>query len=250
MLLLACPRNGEPRPITDPPPITLGWKWVPGDSIQMELSSQATTRPDRDEQTVTRVEVWEYLVRDVDHDGVATLEGRMTGLGAEVLRDDERMNDRDTRRAREHEMADAQPITLRIAMDGRLVSLEGRDWAEGLPRRLLAQQLSVEPIEQGATWPDPVVARPYADLVPVDLELTVEGYQTFEGLYEIDGTVLAHLSTRGAVRPDEAGAPEIWINGESWWDPARGRMTSRELRVVLANDEGPGELTLRAREIR
>ena len=100
--------------------------------------------------------------------------------------------------------------------------LEGRDWAEGLPHRLLAQQLSVEPIEQGATWPDPVVARPYADLVPMDLELTVEGYQTFEGLYEIDGAVLAQLSTRGAVRPDEAGAPEIWINGESWWDPARG----------------------------
>ena len=86
--------------------------------------------------------------------------------------------------------------------------------------------------------------------VLLDELLTVEGYQTFEGLYEVDGDVLAQLSTRGAVRPDEAGAPEIWINGESWWDPARGRMTSRELRVVLANAEGPGELTLRAREIR
>lgn len=245
MLLLACPRNGEPRPVTDPPPVTLGWKWVPGDTIQMELSSQATT-----DQTVTRVEVWEYLVRDVDHHGVATLEGRLTALGAEVVRDEQRLNDRDTRRAREHEMADTQPIELRIAMDGRLVSLQGRPWAQSLPHRLLAQKLSEDAIEPGATWPDPVVARPYADLVPVDLELTVEGYQTFEGLYQVDGDVLAQISTRGAVRPHEPGAPEIWINGESWWDPARGRMTSRELRVVLANADGPGELTLRAREIR
>jgi hypothetical protein len=245
-LLLACPRTSEPRPVTDPPPITLGWKWVPGDTLQMELSSQATS----EDQTVTRVEVWEYLMREVDHHGVATLEGQLMGLGAEVLRDGDRLTDRETRAARDYETGLVGPVELRIAMDGRLVSIEGVGWSEGLPHRLLAQQLSTEPVELGARWPDPVVARPYADLIPVDLELTVEGYETLEGLYQVGGEVLALVETRGAVKPHEPGAPEIWLNGESWWDPARGRMTSRELRVVLANADGPGELTLRAREIR
>ncbi len=230
----------------EPPPVTLGWKWVPGESLQVELRTRATHK----ERTVTRVEVWDYLVRDVDVHGVATLEGKLTGLGAEVLDGEEQLTDRETRRAREHEMSLAGPVVLRIAMDGRLAGIEGADWSASLPHRLLAQQLSHDPVVPGDSWPDPAVARPYADLVPVDLELTVEGFQSLEGLYDVDGTLLARLETRGAVRPDDPGAPEIWINGESWWDPARGRMTSRELRVVLANTDGPGELTLSVREMR
>ncbi len=186
LLLLACFRTTEPKPVTEPPPVTLGWKWVPGDSLNVELSSQASIEG----QTVTRLESWEYLVREVDHEGVATLEGRLTGLGAQVTRKGETLTERETRLAREAEMERAEPVKLRIAMDGRLADLKGANWSDSLAHRLLALQLSQEPIEPGDMWPDPVVARPYADLMPVELELTVEGYHTLDGLYELDGTVL------------------------------------------------------------
>ena len=232
--------------MVEPPPVTLGWKWVPGESLQIEHKARAT----QGQRTVTRVEVWDYLVRDVDPEGVATLEGKLTGLGAQVLEGDDQLTDRETRRAREYELGLVRPVVLRIAMDGRLAGIEGADWGGALTHRLLAEQLSRTPVVPGDSWPDPAVARPYADPVPVDLELTVEGFHTLEGLYDVDGTLLARVETRGAVRPDDPGAPQIWLNGESWWDPARGRMTSRELRVVLANDDGPGELTLSVRELR
>ena len=58
--------------------------------------------------------------------------------------------------------------------------------------------------------------------------------------------VRAKLATRGAVKPTDATAPQIWLVGEAWWDLQAGRLIERRLKAELANVRGePGSLELR-----
>lgn len=224
----------------EPEPVLLGLRFVPGDVHRYALSSGMAAGVEER----LRIEHWDYLVRDVSSDGVATLEGRLVALGAEVLRDGVAL-EAGLDEARAAEKARLGLVTLEIARDGRLVSIEGLAWADALPHRLLALQLAGTEVLAGDSWPDPVLARPYATLMPVALDVTVEGYETFEGLYQVDEQILARLSTRGAVKSPEMGAPEVWLSGETWWNPVDGVIESRTLSASLGNVRGePGELSL------
>lgn len=210
----------------------LGWRLVPGELLRFSLESGYAPA----DAELERVEHWEYLVRDVDDRGVASLEGRLSGMGLRVERPEAPLSDALLTEATELEKAraGARPIRLNIAMDGRLVSIDGPDWADALPHRLIALQLSDDPVLPGDRWPDPAVARPYADLVPVELEVRVEGYQAFEGLFSREGQAQALIRTEGAVEVEDG--PALRIAGESWWEPQSGRL--RERTLVVTPDDG------------
>ena len=76
-------RSGEELRVPDE--AALGWRLVPG----QEISYAHTARLIRGGDEFSRTEHWSYLVREVNDDGVALLEGRATGLGVLVKRDDE-----------------------------------------------------------------------------------------------------------------------------------------------------------------
>ena len=251
MLTLGCFFDRAPQvsavPI-DSGPVTLGWRLVPGQRLTYQLTTETRTGPD----TVLRVENWDYLVTEVRDDGVAVLEGELVALGAELSRDGTpQYRGLDPARQVEQDRLGEQAVRLELAMDGRLVALDGLDWADALPHRLLALRLQEGEIEGGDRWPDPVLARPYASLMPVGLELTVEGYQMYDAMYQDGDQVLAHVTTRGAVRPDAMGAPEVHISGDAWWDTMDGVVERRDLTVTLANVQGePGDLSLRVERVR
>lgn len=238
----------EPQALAEQGPVTLGWRLVPGQILRYELTTETRTGPD----TVLRVEHWDYLVTQVDDDGVASLKGSLVALGAELARDGTpQYQGLDPARDDERERLGQATVELELAMDGRLVALHGLDWADALPHRLLALRLQEGETLPDARWPDPVLARPYAALMPVGLELTVEGYETFDGIYQDGDQVLAHITTRGAVKPDTMGAPEVWISGDAWWDTMDGAIERRSLVVSLANVQGePGDLALSVARVR
>ncbi|MCB9760026.1 MAG: hypothetical protein H6739_09355 [Alphaproteobacteria bacterium] len=250
LLLLACVApTALPEPLPSPGPVVLGWRWVPGDTLRFAME----TRFIDGGSTVTRVEHWDYLVREVDDEGIATLEGRLTGIGAQLEREGVVAEGEDFEAARQAEKARLSEVTLSmsIAMDGRLVSLDGLDWADALPHRLLALQLPQDPVEPGARWPDPVVARPYADLVPVELDVVVEGHEMYEGLYDRSGAVHAHLRTEAAVWPSDPQAPGVNLQGEVWWDLHAGQLRERRLEATLTKvpTGEAGALVIEARRI-
>jgi hypothetical protein len=239
--LLGCfDRQGaEPQPLPQAEPVVLGWRLVPGEHLAYSLTSTWTS----DGQVHSRLEHWDYAVSSLDQDR-SLLRGRLQALGAEVLLEGE-PSTLGLDEAREAEKARlATPVELTLAMDGRLVELRGAGWADALPHRLLALQLDHGAVEPGTRWPDPVVARPYAELLPPQVDVVVEGYETFEGLFEIDGRIYARIATRGAVRPVEPSVPGVWISGEAWWDVQAGQLDRRELRVTLDDEGEPGVLEL------
>jgi len=242
-LLLSCALRGlEGTRLAPEDPVLLGWRLVPG----QELDYAFTTTHTVDEEAVVREEHWSYLVRDVDIDGVAYLEGRLTAFGVEgVAEAAEAVAQEEARLA-------AEPVGLSLAMDGRLVELHGQGWGDQLVHRLLAVKLSADAVTPGATWEDPAVARPVVDLLPLGLEIALEATQTFEGIYARGGRVQALLRTRAAVSADRADLPGVWVHGDAWWDLEAGTLASRTLELSLLGHEGgdPGVLTLEARALR
>lgn len=245
LLFFGCLRPaGAPRPMPLHKPMIFGWRLVPGETLRFAHSSTF----DMGDEQRQREEHWEYLVRSVDEDGVALLEGHLTGLGAQLERSGEALPPPtlDAARLEETERLKAATVTLELAMDGRLVSLEGLPWSDSLTHRLLALRLPPDAVEPGDLWPDPVLARPYADLVPMDLDLTVEGEQRFDGFFARDSKPQAHILGVGAVRVDQG--PTLRLQGESWWDPHSGRLQERSLTVVLEEEqERTGSLQLGVR---
>ena len=65
-------RNKGPRALPIAEPMVLGWRLVPGDQLVYDHSVIWQANP---KESSRRVERWTYLVRDVDPQGIATLEG-------------------------------------------------------------------------------------------------------------------------------------------------------------------------------
>lgn len=242
LLVLGCIKPLRGGNVAEEGPILLGWRLVPGETLSYAHTTRWEAEPG---DALTRVEHWSYLVRDVDPQGIATLEGRLTGLGLERTEGGTREAEATLTPGteQEKERLGAATVTLTMAQDGRLVDLTGVGWADGLTHRLLALQLSPEPVERGARWPDPVLARPYADLVPVDVEVRVEGYETYDGFNAVGQ---AKVISTGRVAPVDGG-PEIWLAGDARWDPQTGRLEQRELsaHMEMLKVQDPGVLTLR-----
>ena len=228
--------------------MTLGWRLVPGQAMHYAF----TTTHRRPGEERGRREHWSYLVRDLDDEGVLYLEGRLTGFGAGIVEgppvDEAALR---AAEAAERERLSAQVLGLELSMDGRLRVHRG-DWGDTLPHRLLGLRLPVEPVAPGDEWSDPAAARPFADLLPVGVDLEVAATNRLEGIYDVDGRPAARISTRGAVRPTRRDLDSgIWVQGESWWDLQSGWLIERTLtlRMLDMPADGPGELALRAERV-
>lgn len=222
----------------------LGWRLVPGQQLRYRL----TTAWEATDQQRTRVEEWTYEVSAVDGRGDATLEGRLTAFGVALDAQGAALQEDRYHRAREAERdrRSAEPVTLTLSMDGRLVELSAGAWSDALPHRLLGLRLPEEAVDPGDDWPDPTLARPFADLWPPSVDLEVDGRHGLEGLYRLDGAPMAKVTSHGAAGPGDGDLPPISLGGESWWDLRQGRLHSRVLDVNWETTEaqGPGDLRL------
>lgn len=244
--LLSCGlRQRGPKPLPISEPMVLGWRLVPGDQLVYDHS---VTWSASEAESTRRVERWTYLVREVDAQGVATLEGSLTALGVEHIADGEVSPEPLLALAlsQEKERLSQDAVVLELAMDGRLVSLSGMSWSDSLSHRLLGLQLSGEGVSALSSWPDPVLARPYADLLPMSLDVEVSGSQQLVGLFDDDGELRVSLLSEGLVRTTDGAGPQVLLSGSGWWDPLAGRLVSRELLVSVAKLDGtdPGTLKI------
>jgi hypothetical protein len=237
-------RNKTPRSLPITEPMVLGWRLVPGDQLVYDHSVIWQASP---QESTRRVERWTYLVRDVDPQGIATLEGSLTALGVERILDGQVTPEPLLTLAlsEEKERLSQDSARILLAMDGRLVEVTGVSWSDSLSHRLLGLQLSGEGIMEQSSWPDPVLARPYADLLPMSLDVEVSGAHTVAGLYDDQGGLRLSLLSEGLVRSTNGG-PQVELEGQSWWDPQTGRLVSRELmaRVENLSTTDPGTLTI------
>jgi len=239
--LLACTGSGglESLPGTD---TVLGWRLVPGQQLRYRL----TTTWEAEDQNRARVEDWTYTVTGVDGRGVAELVGRLTAFGVALDQGGEALTEDRYARAREAERdrRGAEPVGLVLSMDGRLVDVAAGEWSDALPHHVLGLRLPESAVAPGASWPDPTLARPFADLWPPTVDLEVDGHHTLEGLYREAGVPLAKLVSQGAAGPGAGDLPPIRLEGEAWWDLRVGRLASRSLAVTWETGDGAGPGTL------
>ena len=235
LVLSACIRAPTLTALS-PEPVVLGWKLVPG----QELTYTLTTHWLRGEEGLHRVEQWTYLVREVDPDGVAQLEGRLTGLGAtQTTSDGPPIAMSDDEFASERSRLAQSPITLRLAMDGRLGSLPQGDWADTLPHRLLGLQFPEHPIQPGDRWPNPALARPFSNFLPAETVREMGATVQFVGLFQGEA-LLAQFRSKGQITAETALAPlTLALDGESWWEPETGQLRERWIRGELRQGEDP-----------
>jgi hypothetical protein len=196
----------------------------------MELVYRSVVRRASAGVDISRAEEWSYLVRDLDADGVATLEGRLTGFGtgAEVEGTsvpDERM---ESGRATERERM-AAPITLRLGMDGRLVACSAATFSDSLVHCMLGLRIPPIRVLPHDEWAIPGLAQPFADLLPPDLELDVECTARLMELHHRDEALAAEIETTGALRA--RGGPAVHLSGMASWDAERGVLAHRELQA-------------------
>jgi len=205
-------------------PITLGWRWVPGE----RLSVRSVTRRESAGRIASRAEEWSWLVREVDLDGVATLEGRLTGFGGGVSDDGVPRSDDELATALAVERARAdRVVTLRMGLDGGLVHLDAMAFDEALPHRVFALRVPSVPVAPHDEWPLPGLMRPFQGLVPGDVDATTHGVGRLVELSAEDGRVVATIETTGSTRA--AAGPAVHVSGTARWDTGRGGVLAREV---------------------
>ncbi|MBW2255072.1 MAG: hypothetical protein JRI25_10800 [Deltaproteobacteria bacterium] len=180
----------------------------------------------------SRAEEWSYLVRDLDIDGVATLEGRLTGFGAGASMDgtpvpEEHMG---AWQADEQERL-ASPVTLRLGLDGHLVACSVTTFSDSLPHRMLGLRIPPVRILPHDEWPIPGLANPFADLLPPEMEVDVACTARLVELHHHDARIAAEIETTGALRV--RGGPAVHLSGMASWDAERGVLAHRELQARL-----------------
>ncbi len=236
LLVLAC---HQPPLAVPSEQVVLGWRLAPG----MELAYDLRTTHTVDRDTVVREEVWHYLVRRVDDQGVFTLEGHLEVLDADILRDGIPMDDAALSTVLDEERTRVQlhPIVLSLSIDGRMDRLEAGSWPDALPHRLLALRLPPEPVEPGSRWIDTETARCFTHVAPPSPELSIAGDQRLvsmgwqrmgrQHLIERGRYLAAEIDTQAIVRPEDARFPALDIQGTAQWDLDAGRLASRSIHV-------------------
>jgi len=184
--------------------------------------------------TTRRVEEWTYQVRALADDGVASLDGRLTGLGGGVEVDGEEVP------LAVGDQSSEESVGLRLSMDGRLVWCGRRAFDRALPHRGLALRLPSLAVLPFDEWPDPGLARPFASLLPLDLDVEVEGSSRLVALARHGATTLATVDSRGMV--SVRGGPRVSLSGTASWDAERGVLVRRQLTArYLSSRPGPGQ---------
>ena len=224
--------------------VLLGWRFVPGDTYTYRTVFSRTIG----ETTYARIEEWSYVVRGLDRDGIATLAGRLTGFGAEVLVDDESLPESVIQAplASERDRA-AIGVTLRITMDGRLISCSENDFARALPHRLLALRVPVFPVLPTDEWPDPGLANSFAGLLPFNIETELDGSAQLMRVLSKRSMLKAAIESRGSIRV--GGNPAVVLGGTATWNASAGALVRRQvdawfLPSTLDSNDNPGLLQL------
>lgn len=224
--------------------VTLGWRWVPGE----RLVFRCVTRREAHGRVSSRAEEWAWLVRDVDRDGVATLEGRLGGFGGGVMVDGTPLPDDTLATAMAVERARAdRVVTLRIGLEGRLVHIDAMPFADALAHRLLALRVPVVPVAPHDEWPLPGLLRPFRALLPADAEVSSHAVGRLVELSAVDTRVVATIETTGSLRT--TAGPAVHVTGTARWDAGRGGVLHREISArftpsVPDPDANPGALSV------
>lgn len=256
-LAAACTRRAPPRIGHSTEPVRLGWRWVAGQELTYRVRIERTV----DGRVERLAQRWTYLVRAVDPDGIATLEGRLIGVGGTIEGVDPTASRGAIDRALEPQRA-GRTALLRLGTDGRLHPLPAAGCDRlGIPQpacfdaqivhRLLALKLPQRPLSVHESWSDPAHLAPFDALLPpgVDREHTATSR-----VLEIDldplGPPSVVLGTVALVRPSQgrrSSGPVLRIEGVAHWDPERGRLRERTALATLAGSSGPdapGRLSL------
>ncbi len=247
-LLAAC--HVEPRDLPEAE-IALGWRLAPG----MELRYRLETRHSIALESSVRDETWHFLVRDVDDQGVFTLEGRLEALEVAFQHGDQALGDELLQEAlqSERERLRCKGASFTLSMDGRMDRLDAGSWADALPHRLLALKLPEQPLTLGESWTDAETARPYATLLPSDIAVRVTGTHRLEeltwrrhlwrrgSLFSAPSHLDAILRTEAMVLPEDARYPALDIRGDTSWNLDLGQMESRSVVVTERSGEGAGQ---------
>lgn len=213
--------------------VRLGWRWIPGTSFTYD---SVVTRV-VGEVSFARGESWTYTAQDLDASGVMSLRGDLVGFGATVTQNGEAISETRLRAAREAARDAATPqVDVRLRLNGRLVSCSLDDFDNGLPHRLLAMQLPTDPVVMGAAWDDPGLPLAFAQLLPVEMPVSVVSRTTFSRFTAVDRSWQARLEHKATVHTTDGG-PVLEITGYSLWDAEPGALASRRLEVRLVPDE-------------
>ena len=217
-------------------PITLGWRWVPG----LELSYRTVMARQTHDVVVRRVEEWTYLVRDLGRNTVATLDGRLTGLGIAVEARDTPLPEPlyATALSEERDGVDSE-VQLEVGMDGRVVSCTLQDFDAELPHIFMAQRLPARSVLPNDEWADPGLASPFTSLFPPEMPLSVDASSQLTEMHVRAGITVAIIGSRAVIR-GPTGGPTLLIRGQSEWNADRGILEKRHMEVTfLPNSADP-----------
>lgn len=241
IVLLGCAHlsdSGPQRSVhSSPESAVIGWRLVPG----QELSYSHTVRLVRGTNEVSRTEHWSYLVREVDEEGSALLEGRLTGLGALIQNEGElaRGEGFETLMRNESDRISDSKVWVTLSIDGRILAVDGLDWSEGLVHRALGLNFPADPVEPGSVWPDPESIAPFRSLVPAEVAILPSVQAGVVTIYEDAGGVFADIEMRGSIVAGGDDVPKIEMQGEATWDLVLGQLVTRSQRLSLSQYNEP-----------
>jgi hypothetical protein len=128
---------------------------------------------------------------------------------------------------------------MKLSMDGRVVSLDGVSWEDGLAHRALGVSFPVDPVEPGESWRNPESIAPYRGLVPVEVAIVPKGEARLVSLASEEGNVFADLVYQGSVVAGGEDVPRIEMQGEARWDLILGQLVERSQRLSLSQYNEP-----------
>lgn len=250
-LLGACahlPAVGPIKPVEEAPETAvMGWRLVPG----QELSYAYTVRLLRGNDEVGRTEHWTYLVKEVSEEGVALLEGRLTGFGAVLKEEDVLLSEAELLVAQRKEMERLQDVRvwLNLGMDGQLQGVDGLDWEDALIHHLLGLTFPSGAVKVGDQWSDPATISPYVELLPPEVAILPSSRQGLVAFRGERGGFFAVIESEGEVVAGDEDVPRIVLTGEAQWDLVSGALESRNVWLSLSQYDAPfgGQLLLETR---
>lgn len=215
-----------------PTGVRLGWRFVPG----QVLAYQLRTTHAQAEAPSTRVERWRFQVVDLV-DPVATLRADLIASTDPADR--------------------AHPVAtrMRLGRDGRVTPMIAPDcsavgvglrgcFSDHLASRMLALALPHRAVRPGDRWDDPQQTEPFVPVLPDGLDAAPRARCSVADIYRVEsGEIRVDIQTDTELRT--ADGPALSATGTATWDPVRGLLRSRRVRVdLLGAGPDPGALDL------
>lgn len=226
------PLQTPDAPIGPAGPVRLGWRWVPG----VQMTFRTVIHRDVGPVTWTRAEDWLYTARALDSSGIATLDGRLVGFGASVSADGHALDEDKLQRARDAaRRSTPDTVSVAIRLSGPIVSCSARGFGPALPHRLLALHFPAAPLHLGDTWDEDGLARAFASILPLDVDVHVTTTARLSALDPAGDAWRATVDHQTRLGIGEVG-PGVRIEGSTVWDTGPGAIRSRRLTARWDQD--------------